>query len=90
MARKGFKTIVCYLDDFLIIANTYDEYLHALNVLLRLLRELGFHINYKKLEGPCQRLVFLGITLDSTSMTLRIPQGKMTDKTMYEHFYNVP
>ena len=79
MARKGFKTIVCYLDDFLIIASTYDECLHALNVLLRLLRELGFHINYNKLEGPCQRLVFLGITLDSTSMTLSIPQEKMNE-----------
>ena len=68
---------MCYLDDFLIIASTYDECLEALNVLLRLLRELGFHINYNKLEGPCQRLVFLGIVLDSVSMTLSIPQKKM-------------
>lgn len=77
MAKKGFNTIVCYLDDFLIIANTYDECLETLNVLLRLLRQLGFHINYNKLEGPCQRLVFLEIVLDSVSMTLSIPQRKM-------------
>jgi hypothetical protein len=25
MVYKGFKTIVCYLDDFLIIAKSYDE-----------------------------------------------------------------
>lgn len=79
MAKKGYKTIVCYLDDFLIIASTYDECFHALNVLLRLLRELGFHINYNKLEGPCQRLVFLGIVLDSASMTLSIPQSKIKE-----------
>ena len=79
MAKKGYRTIVCYLDDFLIIASTYDECLQALNVLLRLLRELGFQINYNKLEGPCQSLVFLGIVLDSTSMTLSIPQEKMDE-----------
>ena len=77
MTKKGFRTIVCYLDDFLIIASTYDECLQALNVLLRLLRELGFQINYNKLEGPFQSLVFL--VLDSTSMTLSIPQEKMDE-----------
>ena len=53
MTKKGYRTIVCYLDDFLIMASTYGEWLQALNVLLRLLRELGFQINYNKLEGPC-------------------------------------
>ena len=72
-------TIVGYLDDFLIITSTYDECLQALNVLLQLLQELGFQINYNKLEGPWQSLVFLGIVLNSTSMTLYIPQEKMDD-----------
>ena len=82
MTKKGYmgyRTIVCYLDDFLIIASTYDECLQALNVILWLLRELGFQINYNKLEGPCQSLVFFGIVLDSTSMTLSIPQEKMDE-----------
>ena len=52
MVRKGYKTIVCYLDDFLIVAQSYDECLGALNELSRLLRKLGFHINYSKIEGP--------------------------------------
>ena len=34
MAKKGYKTIVCYLDDFLIVAQTYDECIHTLNVLI--------------------------------------------------------
>ena len=54
MAKKGYRTIVCYLDDFLIIASMYDECLQAQNVLLRLLREFGFQIKYNKLVGPCQ------------------------------------
>ena len=88
MAKKGYNTIVCDLDDFLIIASTYDECLEALNVLLQLLQELGFHINYNILEGPCQRLVFLGIVLDSVSMTLSIPQRKMDEVKEYlQSFY---
>ena len=77
MAKNGYTTIIYYLDDFLIIASTYDERLGALILMLRLLRELGFHIIYNKLEGPCLRLVFLGIVLDSISMALSIPQRKM-------------
>ena len=77
MTKKGFNTILCYLDDFLNMVSTYDECSEALYVLLRLLWELGFHINYNKLEGLCQGLVFLGMILDSVSMTLSISQRKM-------------
>ncbi|MEW8545791.1 MAG: reverse transcriptase domain-containing protein, partial [Candidatus Thiodiazotropha sp.] len=79
MDRKGYKTIICYLDDFLIVAQTYDECLQALNALLRLLRQLGFQINYSKIEGPCQSLTFLGIVLDSNNMTLSIPDSKLRE-----------
>ena len=79
MARKGYKTIVCYLDDFLIVAQSYDEYLETLTELLRLLRKLGFHINYSKIEGPTCELVFLGILLNSANMTLTIPEPKLTE-----------
>ena len=83
MAKKGYKTIVCYLVDVLIIASTYNACLEALNVLLRLVWVLGFHIKYNKLEGPCKRLIFMGIVLDSISMTLSIPQGKMDEVKQY-------
>ena len=79
MAQKGYKTIVCYLDDFLIVAQTYDECIHTLNVLIHLLRQLGFHLNYNKVEGPSQNLTFLGVVLDSINMTLSIPPSKLTE-----------
>ena len=44
---------------------------------MSLLRELGFAINYGKVEGPTQRLVFLGIVLDTVQMTLELPDDKM-------------
>ena len=61
MTKKGYRTIVCYLDDFLIIASTYDECLQALNVLLRLLRELEFDLKSTtiSLKGLARVLYFL-------------------------------
>lgn len=44
---------------------------------MHLLRALGFAINYSKVEGPVKRLVFLGIVLDSISMTLELPKSKL-------------
>lgn len=41
-------------------------------------RQLGFAINWAKVEGPCQQLIILGI-VDSVSMTLDLPASKRTD-----------
>lgn len=79
MKRKGYDTIICYLDDFLIVTQTHSECLQALNELLRLLRQLGFQINYNKIEGPTREITFLGILLNSTTMTLSIPEEKLND-----------
>ena len=77
MARKGFPYIVVYLDDFLIIAPSLDECQAALDILLRLLRKLGFQINWQKVVDPTQSLVFLGIQLDTIEMTMCIPYSKL-------------
>ena len=41
--------------------------------------QLGFHINYNKVEGPSQNLTFLGVGLDSMTMTLSIPPSKLIE-----------
>ena len=87
MAARGYD-IVAYLDDFLIVSDTREKCLTGLNTLLTLLRALGFHINYSKLEGPGQRLVFLGITLDTAKMTLEIPQNKI-DEVLNQISYHI-
>ena len=79
MKRRGFQTIICYLDDCLIITDSYEEALEALNTLLHLIRTLGFKINWSKVEGPAQSITFLGILLDSMSMTLELPSDKMAE-----------
>lgn len=78
MAKRGIKTIV-YLDDFLVVGNDREECLQAMNTLIKLLRDLGFYIAYSKLEGPTQRLTFLGIEIDVRAGVLRLPQKKLSE-----------
>lgn len=87
MACKGYSNIVVYLDDFFIVARTYRQCVATLNELLRLLRLLGFQINYNKIEGPKHELVFLGITINSINMTFSIPKPKLKEiETIMQSF----
>lgn len=72
-------TAIAYLDDFLIFGKNYYECSRAMYTLLSLLRELGFAINWSKVEGPSQQLVFLGVVVDSVTMTLSLPSSKLQD-----------
>jgi len=79
MQARGFNGIVVYLDDFLICESSYDKCWQAMTTLISLLRELGFSISWHKVEGPCQRLTFLGIEFDSIVQCLRLPQDKLEE-----------
>ncbi|CAG2234983.1 unnamed protein product [Mytilus edulis] len=76
MSRKGF-TIVAYLDDFFICEHTKSRCKEALNVLITLLRYLGFAINWSKVVDPCQQITFLGVEIDSSTMEVRLPSDKL-------------
>lgn len=76
-------TCIAYLDDYLLIAESYDECERGLLLLIKTLRELGFNISWPKVEGPSQRLIFLGIIIDTRELTLSMPIEKQSD------FYNV-
>ena len=69
MKRRGFEIVIVYLDDFLIIANSKYECEQAYQCLLDLLLSLGFDINWDKVVPPSQRLIFLGVFIDSMQMT---------------------
>jgi len=87
MAKRGFSSLVVYLDDFLIIAPTYEECLHALLTLLGLLRTLGFAIAWHKVDGPHNDIIFLGININSLSMSLELPSHKLSDfRTLLLYF----
>ena len=76
MARKGFSAIVVYLDDFLIIGESELACRAAFGTLLSLLSNLGFEINWKKVVQSTQRLIFLGVLLDTVGCTMSLPEEK--------------
>ena len=77
MQQQGACDMVVYLDDFLIIAPTYEECRQNLNNLIKLVRRLGFAVAWDKIEGPTRELIFLGIELDTIAMELRLPEEKL-------------
>ena len=69
--------MIIYMDDMLIMGNTLSEIHTARDTTIYLLQSLEFVINFKKsILTPSQSLEFLGVIVDSLSMTLRIPQEK--------------
>ena len=66
-----------YLDDFFIIASLEDKCLAAREVVTSVITLLGFNVSWKKVTPPCQVTTFLGITVDSLSMELSLPQTKV-------------
>jgi hypothetical protein len=63
---------VRYLDDFLIVATSADQAWQCAHVAAELLRMFGLAWSPEKVEGPAQRLEFLGAALDSEMETLSI------------------
>ena len=86
MERRNFQCIV-YLDDFFVSAPSFEECQTALNCLITLLRSLGFSIAWQKVVDPTQCLTFLGIEIDSKTMTLHLPNDKVfTYKELLQEF----
>ena len=79
MHRRGYLRTFAYLDDFVIIMDSFAECLEAMNTLLALLIKLGFLINYDKVVGPSQSLVFLGIEINTVEMTVSLPDKKLIE-----------
>lgn len=87
MHTLGFTNTVCYLDDFLCIESDRTRCNEALVTLIKVLRQVGFSINYSKVEGPSQSLSFLGIVLDTRTLTLNLSAEKVKElKTILESY----
>jgi hypothetical protein len=66
-------TCIAYLDDFLVIADSFSKCQRGIRLLIHTLRELGFNISWNKIEGPSQSLdksilAFLLFTFDKLSI----------------------
>ncbi|CAG2223265.1 unnamed protein product [Mytilus edulis] len=42
-------------------------------------KQRHYYINYSKIDGPAQKLIFLGVLIDTGEMTLSLPDRKLAD-----------
>ena len=74
---RGVSRIVNYLDDFIVVSDSFENCQRDQKVLLDVLRQVGFSISWKKVSSPGTKRVFLGICIDSEAMTLTLPHEKI-------------
>ncbi len=76
--RKINIRIVIYIDDLLLFANNIHEIEAGRDIVLFLLQNLGFVINWEKSHlTPTKIMEFLGVTVNSENMTFSIPETKV-------------
>ena len=80
LRSRGVRCIMHYLDNFLLLgAPGTDECEQALRMTLSTCAELGVPLALDKIEGPATQLDFLGINLNSSSMSVSLPLRKISD-----------
>lgn len=77
LCRRGLEAAVVYLDDFLIKADTFQEGIEALKLLITILHRLGFSDKSKNVNDTTTKIIFLGIEIDPVDMYLRLPDDKL-------------
>lgn len=75
--ERGITAAIVYIDDWFLCAPTMEACKKQMEIFEQLLTELGWQVNPAKIEGPSQRIEFLGMTLDSSECTLSIPESKI-------------
>ena len=78
--QEGAGFVIHYLDDFLVVgAPNSVECRQSLETLPAVFNRLGLPMAMEKQEGPSTSLDFLGFTLDTQSMMVQLPPGKLTE-----------
>jgi hypothetical protein len=77
LRRQGIRCII-FLDDLLIMQQTQRVLEKTAQDILTLLQVLGFRINWEKgALVPTQVTQYLGLKVDSTQMTVALPEDKL-------------
>ena len=75
----GVYNLIHYLDDFFLCAGSLAECQDQMNTVQSVFNELGVPLASDKLDGPSPSLTYLGIEIDSTSRSIRLPTDKLTE-----------
>ena len=68
-----------WLDDILVISSSYSSCIRDRDIVMDLLVNLGFRLNMEKsVLIPTQRVIYLGIVIDSLTMTFSLPEEKVS------------
>ena len=77
--------VTTYLDNLLILGNSMSEIFMVWDSVIFLLQHLGFVINLKCVLDPAQQIEFLGLIVNSETMTFSLPEekiGKINDQCL--------
>ncbi len=75
--REVGVRVLNYLNDWLILAQSREQLGDHRDLVLRHLSQLGLRVNWEKSNlSPVQRISFLGVELDSVSMTARLTEER--------------
>ena len=67
-----------YLDDFIVLAHSVSRAVIHTRRATEFLQQMGFTVNWKKSAlTPCQKLDFLGVSLDLQNLQLSLPPRKV-------------
>lgn len=77
LIRRGYCTVLNYIDDFICFGNSFDECQQVQMTLINLLRRLGFQISWKKCSSPSTYTKYLGLYFDSVNMQVKLPDEKL-------------
>ena len=76
--RNGVTFSIHYLDDFLTMGPPHSPTCtQNLHIFTEVCVRLGVPLALEKVEGPSTCLTFLGITLDTSWMEIRLPEEKL-------------
>ena len=78
MRECGYH-VMCYLDDFVGIAASYEGAYEAYQAMLTLARTLGLDLAPKKCIAPTTDIQWLGYDISSMTMRVEIPSEKMDE-----------
>lgn len=82
LQRRGIHEVICYLDDYWVKGESFQECQSAQMALIEIMGSLGFIVSFKKCSSPATKVTYLGIEFDSDTMSIALPECKLN--TMME------